>query len=109
MSKMASLRGRLERLERHCPETAQHAQKELDEFLKRLSDGELRWLHEPADKAASLVPCPHVEMVSCGCRGDERSRRGLEAHPELADEFVRRYNALLERAEEIMERVPWGM
>jgi hypothetical protein len=74
---------------------------------QRLTTDELRWLTEPSDKAQSLVPCPHVEMVSCGCKSDERGRRGFEAHPELEERFVHRWNTLLERAGEIMGREVW--
>ena len=105
---MRSVRRRLSELEdRHRAGTVPPEQEAWDELLKRLTTDELRWLSEPSDEAASLVPCPHVEMLSCGCRGDERGRRGFEAHPELADEFMRRVNALVERADEIMGREVW--
>jgi hypothetical protein len=82
--------------------------QEFDEFLKRLTDDELEWLLGPDREAQSLVPCPHVEMVECGCKSRERARRGYEERPELLDEYLRRRNILVERADEIMERAPWG-
>jgi hypothetical protein len=101
-------RRRLERLEGHLrTETAPPEWEEWSELLKRLSTDELRWLSEPSEEAASLVPCPHVEKIFCGCRSDERERRGFEAYPELAEEFIRRVNALLERTSEIMGREVW--
>src|SRR5918997_6992998 len=97
-----SLKRRLQNLEeRHRVELAPPEQEAWDELLKRLTTDELRWLTEPSDKAQSLVPCPHVEMVSCGCKSDERGRRGFEAHPELEERFVHRWNTLLERTGEI--------
>lgn len=104
-----SLKRRLESLEeRHRAEVVPSEQEVVwDELLKRLTNDELRWLSEPSDEAESLVPCPHVEMVSCGCKSDERGRRGFEAHPELEERFVRRWNTLLERAGEIMGREVW--
>jgi hypothetical protein len=99
-----NLKRRLESLERH---RAQSEGEAWGELLKRLTTDELRWLAEPSDEAESLVPCPHVEMVSCRCSSDERERRAFEAHPELAERFVRRCNTLLERTGEIMEREVW--
>jgi hypothetical protein len=75
------------------------------EFFRRTRE-ELDWLLEPADEAQSRVPCPHVEMLRCGCRSDERRRRGFEAHPELREEYLRRRMSLFGRAEEIMRREP---
>ena len=102
-----NLKQRIEGLEeRHRAETAPPEREAWDHFLKRLTTDELTWLTEPSDEAQSLVPCPHVEMLSCGCKGEERRRRGFEAHPELFDEYVQRRNTLLERTSEIMGRVP---
>jgi len=99
---------RLERLEVRLEAEMTPPEREAwDELLKRLTTDELRWLTEPSDEAESMVPCPHVERVSCGCRSDERGRRGFEAYPELADEFVRRRNTLVERADEIVGREVW--
>ena len=101
-----NLKRRLEGLEeRH---RAQSEGEVWGELLKRLTTDELRWLAEPSDEAESLVPCPHVEMVSCRCSSDERTRRGFEAHPDLAEEFIRRANTLLERTSEIMGREVWS-
>lgn len=98
-------RRRLERLvQRLVAQTAPPEREAWDELIKRMTTDELRWLVEPSDEAQSLVPCPHVEMVACGCRGEERRRRGFEAHPELVDEYVRRRNNLLKRTSEIMGR-----
>jgi hypothetical protein len=47
-------------------------------------------------------------MVSCRCSSDERTRRAFEAHPDLAEEFIRRANTLLERTSEIMGREVWS-
>jgi hypothetical protein len=103
-----SLKRRLENLEEHHRVQFAPAKWEAwDELVKRLTTEELKWLCEPCDKAQSLVPCPHVEMVSCGCRSDERRRRGFEAHPDLVDEFVRRRDALVGRAGEIRGREVW--
>ena len=103
-----SLKRRLESLEeRHRVEVASSEQEVCDEFVKRLTTEELKWLCEPSDEAQSLVPCPHIEMVSCGCKSDERGRRGFEAHPELAEEFNRRRDVLLGRVGEIMGREVW--
>ena len=100
-------RRRLERLEeRLVAQTASPERKAWGELLKRLTTDELRWLVEPSDEAQSLVPCLHVERLACGCRGEERRRRGFEAHPELLEEYVQRRNALVERAGEIMGRAP---
>jgi hypothetical protein len=102
-----NLRRRIESLkERHRAETAPPEREAWDHFLKRLTTDELTWLTEPSDEAQSLVLCPHVEMVSCGCRGEERRRRGFEVHPELLEEYMCRRNTLLERTDEIMERAP---
>ena len=76
------------------------------EFIERLTFEELEWLSEPGDEAESLVPCPHVELVKCGCRGPERARRGFEAYPELLAERVRRLRILNKRREEILAREP---
>lgn len=104
---MGSLESRLARLEEHHRvEMAPPEREAWGEFIKRLTTDELTWLTEPSDEAQRLVPCPHVEMVSCGCRGDGRRRRDFEAHPELLEEYVQRRNALLERTHEIMERAP---
>ena len=103
-----NLKRRLEDLEvRHRAQTPPSEREAWGELLKRLTTDELRWLAEPSDEAESLVPCPHVEMVSCRCRSDERGRRGFEAHPELEERFVGRCNTLLERAGEIMGREVW--
>jgi hypothetical protein len=102
-----NLKPRLEDLEeRHRAEMAPPEREAWDELLKRLSTDELTWLTEPSVEAQSLVPCPHVEMVACGCRGEERRRRGFEAYPELLEEYVQRRSTLLERAGEIMRRAP---
>jgi hypothetical protein len=103
-----NLKPRLEDLEdRHRAWTVPPEQEAWDELLKRLTTDELRWLAEPSDEAASLVPCPHIKKMFCGCRSDERGRRGFEAHPDLGDEFIRRANTLLERTSEIMGREVW--
>src|ERR687893_468542 len=100
-----NLKRRLDELaERH---RAQSEGEAWGELLERLTTDELRWLAEPSDKAESLTPCPHVEMVSCRCSSGERERRAFEAHPELEEEFIRRVNTLLERTSEIMEREVW--
>lgn len=101
--------GRLERRlseleERHRAGTVPTQLKAWDEFIKRLTTDDLTWLLEPSDEVQSLVPCPHVEMGTCGCRSDGRRRRGFEKHPELLEEYLRRRNTLLERTGEIMER-----
>jgi hypothetical protein len=93
---MASLERRLARLE---DRQGDKWDREDEEFVSRLTDGELGWLLEPAEEAQRLVPCPHVELVTCGCRGDEREQRGFEAHPELFEEYLRRREILLERNE----------
>jgi hypothetical protein len=76
------------------------------EFFRRLTREELDWLLAPDDEAQSRVPCPHVEMLRCGCRSDERQGRGFEAHPGLREEYLRRRELLFGRAEEIMRREP---
>ena len=102
---MGRLKRRLSELEEHRrAETVPPRLKAWGEFIKCLTTDELTWLTEPSDEAQSLVPCPHVELVACGCRGEERRRRGFEAHPELLEEYVQRRNTLLERAGEIMGR-----
>ncbi len=102
-----SMRRRLKRLEESSREAVPSRWEAWDELIKLLTTDELKWLTEPSDEAESLVPCPHVEMVSCGCKSDGRGRRGFEAHPELEEEFVRRCNTLLGRAGEIMGREVW--
>lgn len=102
---MGSLDGRLRRLEERPGEvTEDEKERGRREFFKRLTREELDWLDESARQASSLVPCPHVELIECGCRGAERERRGFEARPDLFEEFRRRYESLLDRAGEIMER-----
>jgi hypothetical protein len=71
---------------------------ELRAFYGSLSLEDLEWLCEPGDEAQSLVPCPHVEMVECDCKSDQRVRRGFEAYPELREESERRLSSLKARA-----------
>ena len=102
---MGSIERRLEALEAHLssgPDLAR--QQAYRAFIERLTGDELSWLADPGEEAQSLVPCPHVEMLECECRSDERAQRGFEAHPELREEYLRRRQSLVERAEEIMAR-----
>jgi hypothetical protein len=86
-----SLRKRLELLE---DRVAQAQKDSRGTFLGALTDDELRWLCEPIDEAQARVSCPHVEMVGCGCKSDGRTQRGVEAFPELEEEYQRRKEAL---------------
>lgn len=95
---MGSLGRRLERLEARSGGTdAERRAQAHREFFRRLTRDELEWLCEPGHRAQDLVPCPHVELVECGCRGADRELRGFEAHPELREEYERRFGVLLER------------
>jgi hypothetical protein len=97
---------RLKRLEERVQVGHDH---ELVEFFRRLTDDELKWLLEPAHEAASRVPCVgHVNLIECGCRTPGREELGLKTFPALGEEYLRRRNILVERADEIMERAPWG-
>ena len=101
------LEGRLARLEERIGASEDGARREAyREFFRRLTVEELDWLLAPDDEAQSRVPCPHVEMLGCACRSDERRRRGFEAHPELREEYLRRRRSLFGRAEEIVRREP---
>lgn len=100
-----SLKRRLGRLEEQVRGVAEdEGERVRREFFRRLTREELDWLDGPTRQASHLVPCPHVELIECGCRGAEREQRGFEARPDLFEEFRRRYESLLERADEIMQR-----
>jgi hypothetical protein len=92
---MGSLESRLQRLERVLGCQDQDA-KAFGQFLRCLSDEQLRWLLEPLDEGQGRVPCPHVESLKCECRSDGRRRRAMEAFPELVEEYLRRRGVLYE-------------
>jgi hypothetical protein len=92
---MGSLARRLERLEGVTGCQSLEAQAFV-EFLRCLSDEQLRWLLEPLDEGQGRVPCPHVESLKCECRSDGRRRRAMEAFPELIKEYLRRRGVLYE-------------
>lgn len=80
--------------------------RESREIICRLTWEELTWLSEPSKEAQSRVPCPHVELISCGCRGAEREQRGFVSHPELLEKYQERWRTLEERTGEILQRGP---
>lgn len=82
---MGSLERRLAALEGQIKPPEDREGREL---LSCLTWEELKWLSEPVEEAQSRVPCPHVELISCTCRGTERERRGFEAHPELLEKHL---------------------
>ncbi len=106
---MGIINRRLERLEEEfaIPPEDEREWQAVREFVRRLTDEELDWLSEPSEEAQDLVPCPHVESITCDCRGDGREIRGFEASPELRREAERRWQALCERQSEIMAREPY--
>jgi hypothetical protein len=106
---MGGLTRRLAALEERLAVPEAEARREAyRQFLRRLTREELEWLLEPDNEAQSRVPCPHVEMLQCACRSDERRGRGFEAHPGLREEYLRRRELLFGRAEEIVRREPEG-
>jgi hypothetical protein len=88
---MGGLRRRLEVLEDRVTKTREDG---FGEFLRALTDDELRWLVEPLEDAESRVPCPK-HGGECGCSAEGRARRGIEAFPELAEDYIRRRQELI--------------
>ena len=103
---MGSIGRRLEALERRSKVPEDEARRgPYREMLRRLTDEELAWLGGPLEEAEALVECP-IHGPGCECRNEERGRRAHEEHPRLVREHHRRYETLLERAEEIAARGP---
>jgi hypothetical protein len=90
--------GSLERRLRHLQEVVGRKDakaKAFDEFLKRLSDDQLRWMLEPIHEAQQRVPCAsHADSFECVCGSDERRRQAIETYPEQVEEYVLRQRKL---------------
>jgi len=76
------------------------------EFLRRLTDEESEWLGEPSREAEMRVECP-LHNPGCNCTNEQRRQRAREEHPELHEEYTRRWESLYERREEILAREPY--
>src|SRR3954468_8011737 len=100
------LRRRLNALEGQItvPEDELRLQAER-EFRKRLTYEESEWLYAPISEAEMLVTCP-IHGGKCACTNEPRRRRAFEEHPDLCEEFGRRWLVLYERREEILAREP---
>lgn len=103
---MGSLERRLRSLEtQNIPEGERYRRAER-ELLRRLSSEELESITAPAERAVALVPCPRFEPRQCDCQCAAKRIRGLEEHPELAEEELKAMQDLYDRREEIYARDP---